>query len=50
MELYQEHKELKKEYDRQREKVKEAHAELKEKTKALMTQEKLVEDKTAQLL
>ena len=42
--LYREHKELENEYERQRERLKEARSELKEKTGALVEQEKILQE------
>ena len=42
--MYREHKELGKEYDQQREKLKEARSEVKDKTKALVEQEKIFQE------
>ena len=39
--MYREHKELGKEYDQQREKLKEARSEVKDKTKALVEDKKI---------
>ena len=48
--LYREHKELEKEYDRQRDKLKDARTEVKDKTEALAKKEKVLEEIMAKLL
>ena len=48
--MYREHKELEKEYDRQQEKLKEAHPKVSEKSKALTAHERLLAETTAKLL
>ena len=48
--LYRNYKKLETDYDRQQDKLMQARAKLKQKTEALTMQEKLLEERTTQLL